>query len=345
MNHMGAFADWWNGGSSAPVTRATRSVFSEGRLNPILASDIFGLDVSPVTVDECMRVASVVKARSILHALIPPRSLVAFRGDTRLAEQPTWTYRSDSGIPTQFRTAAILDDHIFHGESLLQITARGTDGFPLNIEHIERDRWNVEPDGTFTIDKLPVNGDNLIYIPGPWNGLLTSGADKVRESRGLDKAALSRARNPLPVLNVALDGDTSLDEDEMADLLGTISKARRDPDGAIIITPSGATLNAFGATATDYFEGGRNAVRIDFANMFALPASMLDSAQQGTNLDYSTQEGKRNEIYDYAISYWTTNITSWLSQDRVTPRGTSIRFDFSDLLTTTQTPTGPTTED
>jgi hypothetical protein len=347
---MGRVRDYWNGvysGVSGPAPTHVSTPFSAGAFNPIIASDIFGIDVAPVTKDEALKVPAVYKARSILHALIVPRPLVALRGDTRIVEQPSWLYRSDSGIPTQHRTAAILDDLIFHGQCLLLVVKRGTDGFPLDVVHVARERWSVQPDGSTHIDRQPVNEEDIFYIEGPAGtaGLLSYGAEKIRQSLSLDRSATARARNPVPVMEISLEGDTSLTQEESDALRGKVAAARRDPDGAIIITPSGASLNVFGDRATDFFESGRNAIRIDIANMFGLPASMLDSGISSSSLDYSTQEGKRNEVFDYAINYWTTPITSWLSEDRVTPRGTRIRFDFTDLLSTTAAPTGPVTED
>jgi hypothetical protein len=326
MGVLTAFGNWWNGGSAAYAPTALVSPWTTTQLNQVVLSDIFGVDyVAPVTKADALSVPAVSKARGILHSLIDTRPLVAFKGDTRLATQPTWLY--------------------FYDATLLAITARGADGFPINMEHVPYERWSRNAIGEIQIDNQDVDQDDMVFIPSPWDGLLNVGASKIRESRSLDQAAMTRARMPVPVMNVQLDGDTNLTEEEMRELHATIAKARRDPDGALIITPQGATLNVFGDRATDYFESGRNAVRIDFANYFNLPASLLDSGISSSSLDYSTQEGKRNEIFDYAITYWTKEITSWLSQDKVTPRGTSVRFDFTDLINTTQSGTGPVTED
>jgi hypothetical protein len=344
MGVFTSFGNWWNGGSTAYAPTAIVSPWTTTQLNQVVIRDIFGEDFIPVTKADALSVPAVSKARGILHSLIDTRPLIAFRGAERLATQPTWLYRSDSGIPSQHRTSLMLDDHIFYDSTLLAITARGSDGFPINLEHVPFERWSRTNTGDIQIDQQDVDQDDMVWIPSPWQGLLNVGASKIRESRSLDQAAMTRARMPVPVMNVALNDD-NLTEDEMRELHATISKARRDPDGALIITPPGATLNVFGDRATDYFESGRNAVRIDFANYFNLPASLLDSGISSSSLDYSTQEGKRNEIFDYAITYWTKEITSWLSMDKVTPRGTSIRFDFTDLITTTQSGTGPVTED
>lgn len=338
-----AFGRWWSG-ASAPAPAAVKSPFSEGSLSPLIASDIFGVDVAPVTRDEALRVGAVVKGRAVLHSLITPRPLVAYRGSERLAVQPTWLYRSDSGVPVQTRTALILDDLIFNDSSLLYVTARGADGSILDAVHVAYSRWTVLPDGSINIDGQPANPDDCIWLQGPWPGLLAVGAEKVRESRNLDRSAAARARNPIPTFEIHVTGDNPLEPEEAQQLAQAVAAARRQPDGAVIVTPSNVDLRVHGDRAVDYHESARNAVRLDFASYFGLPSSLLESGVAGTSLEYSTEQGKRNEVFDYAIAYWTTPIQAWLSQDRVTPRGTRIAFDFSDLFEQPQTST-PITED
>lgn len=344
-------ASKWNffggfGASSAsvPSPSAVSSPWAEGSLSPILASDIFGIDVAPVTRDEAMRVGAVVKGRAVLHSLITPRPLVAYRGTERLETQPTWLYRSDSGVPVQTRTALILDDLIFNDSSLLYVSARGADGSILDAVHVSYSRWSVMPDGTINIDGKAANADDCIWIQGPWPGLLAAGSEKIRESRNLERSAAARARNPIPTFEIHVTGENPLEPAEAQQLAQAVATARRQPDGAVIVTPSNVDLRVHGDRAVDYHESARNAVRLDFASYFGLPSSLLESGVAGTSLEYSTQEGKRSEVFDYAIQYWSTPIQAWLSQDRVTPRGTRIAFDFSDLLNSPQT-SGPALED
>jgi phage portal protein BeeE len=93
------------------------------------------------------------------------------------------------------------------------------------------------------------------------------------------------------------------------------------------------------------FIEGRNALRLDVANFFNLPAALLDGSTSTASLTYSTQEGRRNEVFDYGIAYWTAPIENALSLDNVCPRGQRIRFDFTDLNAAANVPTGPVTED
>jgi hypothetical protein len=318
---------------------ATKSPYSEGQLSPILASDIFGIDVSPVTQQEAMRVPGVAKGRAVLHALIASRPLVAYRGTEKLADQPSWLYRSDDGIPVQYRLGLVLDDMIFRDASMLYVDSRGADGFPLSVSHVAYDRWEIKPDGSIHIDKVQVNPDSVIYIKSPWDGLLVAGADKIRESRNLDRSSAARARNPIAAWDIHLVDEREYEDDELEALKAKVLQARRDPDGAVIVTPPGVELKTTGSGTTDMFETARNAIRLDIANLLNIPASIIEGASEGSSLTYETRAGNRSDLADMSLTYWTTPIGAWLSQDDVVPRGVSVRVDFADYFALPQTVT------
>jgi hypothetical protein len=314
-------------------------------LQSFVVADVFGSDfVAPITRADALSVPAVAKARGILHSLIDTRPLVAYKGADRLVNQPTWLYRCDSGIPTQFRTEQMIDDFIFEGETLLGITARGSDNFPINVEHIPFSSWKRNADGTISVNGQEWDGDDLIWIKGPFEGLLNVAQKKVRESIKLDAAALARATTQIPLMELHMTDDIELSAEEQEQLYTSALKARQNPDRPIMITPANVELNVHGDKAIDLFESGRNAVRIDFANYFNIPANLLDGGVDNKTIAYSNEEGKRNELYDMTLNYWAKGIESWLSQDKVTPRGTRIAFDFSDLFAPTQTGS-PVTED
>lgn len=136
-----------------------------------------------------------------------------------------------------------------------------------------------------------------------------------------------------------------MDQTEAKTYVEAVAKARRSIDGAVMFIPNSVDLEAHNADTTDLFEAGRNALRIDFANHMNLPVALLDGSVAEASLTYSTQEGRRNELFDYTIGYWTAPIEQALSLDNVVPRGQRIRFDFTDLLNSQATPTGAPEQD
>jgi phage portal protein BeeE len=71
----------------------------------------------------------------------------------------------------------------------------------------------------------------------------------------------------------------------------------------------------------------------------------MDASLSTASLTYSTQEGQRNEFADFTLPYWLEPIQQRLSLDDVVPSGQRVRFDLTDLYTTTPSPTGTITED
>lgn len=339
----------------ANVRAAPLSPWQTGTLQSIPWNDVFGVDSAPVTVAEAMKVPAVVKGRAILHSLIVSRPLVSLRElngrSERVDPQPRFLYRSDSGVATEQRLAATLDDLLFLGEALWIVdrgAAPSNGGLApiLNAEHVPWDRWEIDPDGFVLIDHVRARSDEVIYFPGPSRGLLEEAGETIRAARDMQRAWAARVRTPAPSI-LLQDTDTNpMTDAEVDDMLGKVRAARRSPDGAVAYIPAGITAT-FANPNDDagLFIEGRNAIRLDIANHFNLPGALLDGSVSVASLTYSTQEGRRDEVADFSLGYWLTPIQAPLSQDNVVPRGQRVRFDFGDLFTPMNAPTGAVTPD
>src|SRR5690606_19684720 len=97
------------------------------------------------------------------------------------------------------------------------------------------------------------------------------------------------------------------------------------------------------ADDSQMFIEGRNAVRLDFANLTNIPASLLDGSTATASLTYTTAEGQKSSFHEQSLRYWSAPIEHRLSMDDVVPRGQRVRFDIS--YTTQVPPTGEPGED
>lgn len=358
---MGIFGNWGLATAAAaasnvtPIRGAQTGVISPwqtGSLSPIIASDLWGLTETPMTMLEMLRVPAVNKGRAVLHSLLsrPLRTYDAAGVALPPEAQPTWLYRTNTGVAPQMRTKLMLDDFIFHDSTLLQCDlGKAIPDAPnrkniLDAWHVDFDRWSANDDGSIEIDSQEVDQDSLLWIPGPGPGLLLLAAETARGSRRMAKAWVGRVENPFGMMELHETEDTRMDDDELAAWLEAVRAARAVDQGAFFTPYNIEAINHSG-DSIDLFESGRNAERIDWANYFAMPASLLDGSLSTASLTYSTQEGKRNEVFDYTVPYWLDPLTSRLSLDDVTPRGTSIQMDFTDLLSATASPSGPTEQD
>lgn len=334
-----------------PAPTAPLSIWQEHTLSPILWNDLWGVDAAPVTVMDALTVPAIAKGRAILRSLIIGRPLRALRGPDAVDPQPAWLYRSDRGLAPQYRLGLILDDLIFRDASLLlvdrgAVPAGESRGPILDAVHVPYESWSVHEDGTIWVGDEQANEDSVVYIPGPGPGLLAMAGSHIRAALDTEGAWSSRVKYPFPamILREAND-DVRLTSDEAAKYVEAVASARRDPRNAVAFVPYGIEVEAHGAESTDLFESGRNALRLDFANFMNIPAALMEGSMATASLTYSTQEGKRSELFDYTLAYWTNPIEHALSVDSVCPRGQRIRFDWTDLETNPAPPTGALVED
>lgn len=360
---MGIFTKTVKEPTQQPVIeRGLLSPWSDrSTLETIVIADLFGTDPNlPVSRAEAMRIPAVVAARRLIISTIIRCPLKAYRGDEEVATQPTWLYRTNSGISPQRRMSLMLDDLIFNDVTLLA-TERGADGTILDAKHVPLTDWYFEPDGRVAV-MLAGGGIYhpnerevaLVYGPGDGKGgVLKNAAVSIRGYTNLERAWTQRISTPLPAVNiqeVELTGDNvgrQPSQEEVTAITEGWDKLRSAGGGAGF-TPLGLEVQVLGDTPTDLFVEGRNQAVLDISNHMGVPSALLSATTATASLTYSTQEGHRNEFLEH-LTAWMTPIEGDLSDDKFVPRGQSVRFDTSYLLNvpTAETPLvpGPALED
>ena len=315
------------------------------QLAKVLAEAAFGQQSMLLSREQAMSIPGVYKGRGTLVSQIAPAPLIDLDEHGPAATQPPWMYRTAGAITPYHRMLWTLDDCIFSGWSLWA-TPRDEEGAPiLDAERVPIEWWHFDGDGTVIINDEPASAKDTTLIPGPSEGFLEYAQRNVTGALALEDAYVKRARVPIPLVELHETTDGSLEDDEVDALIDDFVAARQDENGAVTFTPAGIELKVHGEQAANLAIEGRNFARIDVANFLMLPASALDGSLSTASLTYSTQEGSRNEIADYSVAYWSDPIAARLSQDDVVPEGHRTRFDFSQLRTTTPSPTGPATKD
>lgn len=318
------------------------SPWSAGQLSKIAYSDIFGGTYRPVSRAEAMRVPAIVKGRALIVGTLSRQPLAKFTRGERV-DSDSWMYRSSSPVPPSTRMLWTLDDLIFYGSSLWAVE-RGTRGQLTDAARVPHEWWEIDDDLQLLVNGKPVDADDVVLIEGPQDGLLEMASDDIRAARAMTRAWASRVDAPVPLTELhATDPNNEPTPDEVDDLVDAWEESRRK--GGTAYTPAAIELRTHGSTPTDLFIEGRNGSRLDFGNFLGLPASLLEGSSSTASLTYSTQEGKRNELVDYSLSFWANPIEARLSMDDVTPRGTRIAFDLEWLSTPVQPAQGPVAED
>lgn len=320
-----------------------KSPWSTGSLSPWVISDILGVETKVVTRADAMRVPAIVKGRALIAGTLSRFPLAAYKVGDRI-ETPAWLYRTSGAVTPSQRMLWTLDDLIFFGVSLWMVE-RGTRDQITDAVRVLPDSWEVTPDLEIRVNGERVSPEQVILFEGPQDGLLDIAAVDIRSALAMRTAWASRVTSPVPLVELHdTDPMAELTDDEIDSLIQQWETARKS-GGATGYTPARIEARIHGAISSDLFIEGRNASRLDFANYLNVPASLLEGSMATASLTYSTQEGRRNELADYSLSYWAEPIEARLSMDDVTPRGTRIAFDWSEWLIPTQPGTAPAKED
>jgi phage portal protein BeeE len=316
------------------------------QLTQIAYSEALGVDLTTLTREAAMSVPAVSKARDLITGSISKLPLVLLNADGPLEPklQQPWLYRTNGMISPFLRMVQTLDDLLFYGECLWSVV-RGSGGQILTADRVPYEWWKLTPEGAITINDALVDADEVIYIPSHTSGLLKRGK-AIKSARDIDAAVAKRIANPIPVTEIHQLTDDYMSPAEQLALVAAYNKARRDPEGTTVFTPNSVQLVIHGDKVDFGFAAeGRNAARLDIANLTGIPASLLEGTSAAASLTYETTEGRRSEFYQFGLTSWLSTIETRFSQDDVVARGLSVRFDLGDLSATVPSPTGPASQD
>jgi len=343
---MGVYSNFKQAfGVGLPRPDYLASPFTEGTLQKIVWSDVFGEAFAPLSRAEAMSVPAMSKARNLICATIANLPLVVRDREGVLEDQPEWTYRTDGQLGPFQRMVWTLDDLLFYGRALWQVV-RDSDNQILDAERVAIEDWEVTPEGVIKVRGETVDADDVLYFPGAIEGVLDKDTKTLRMAQATASAVATRVRAPIPVMEIHATGENEPTPEEAKGIVEGYNIARRNVEGATVYTPSSVTLIPHGDKGdSGFMVEGRNAARIDIANLTGVPVSLLDGSTSTASLTYSTQEGRRNEFVDFSLTLWMAAIADRLSGDDVVAKGLNVAFDQTDYLKTLPDATGIPKED
>lgn len=331
---MGLFGDIRSALNPSPPIRSPWSP-NPSHLETLVWSDIFGTKYQPLTRSEAMTVPAVVRARRLIAAAIARMPIHVWRDGRDVT--PLWLTRTDTGVHPWHRMLWTIDDLIFYGWSLWHLDRSADDGSILAAHRLAPHRWQITAEGDILVDDRAVHPDDVCAIPGPDEGILTTGKIAVRHAAKLIGAADRAADTPSPTVNLHQTNDYRMTDEERSALIASWASARRGENGGVAFTSNGIDAQEMNSVQEHLLIEGRNASAVDVARVMGIPASMIDATGPKASLSYETTEGKASELVNWGLSPFMSAITSRLSLDDMTPRGHVARFDADRLV-------GPLTE-
>lgn len=325
---MGFLGDLRSALSPAPAIRSPWAP-TPSHLETVVWSDIFGTKHVPITRTEAMRVPAVSRARRLIAGAIARMPIHVWRGEVDVT--PLWLTRTDKAVHPWHRMLWTIDDLIFYGWSVWHLD-RGADGEVLHAERIPPARWELSAEGAILIDDQPVPASAVCAIPGPDEGILTTGHIAIRHAAKLIGAADRAADTPSPTVNLHQTNDYRMSDEERSALIASWAAARRGENGGVAFTSAGIDAQEMNSVQEHLLIEGRNASAVDVARVMGIPASMIDATGPKASLSYETTEGKAAELVNWGLSPFMSAITARLSLDDMTPHGHVVRFDADRLV-------------
>lgn len=319
-------------GTPQPTAPASPYVTGSNDLVQLTIEQLYG-DISPdmITRDVAQRVPGFKRAVALHAGIVASIPFKQYTGPAALDPQPAWLTSSASGVSPYHRMFGVTTDLFWYGWALLG-AEKGPDERPIDAMHIPYGMWSVTSDGEIKIDdSIEARFRELpIAIHLGLNGVLVDGIDTIRAARFVEKGWAERALNPIAQTELHINNpDTQLSKKEQRALAKEYNEQRRLSSTSV--TPYDIDVKEHGQVSTDFFESGRNAVRLDIANHGYVPASIIEGAKNGSagEINYSNDAGKRNELYDFGSALFVNAIAARLSLDDVCAPGDSIRPDLS----------------
>lgn len=282
-----------------------------------------------------MSVPAVARARRIIVGAISRCPLEARRAGKRAEVQPIWMTRTDSTNSPTFRMTWTVDDLFFYGWSCWAVE-RDSQDIVIRADRIPYDLWNVDEAGQIIVNGKVVNQDEVVIIPGPDEGLLSTSSAAIRHAVQLQSLAARYSETPAAQILLRQTGGQPMTPQARDALVKSWAEARRGENGGVAFANQSIEVQELGKANTDLLVQGRNAAAVDIARAAGVPAMMIDAGTAGTGtITYRNQQARNTELVDYALAPYMAAIAARLGLDDVVPRGTAVAFDLTDLTSPT----------
>lgn len=326
--------------ASSPDTLPFASPWSTSDLQRIVFEDVFGQHVPENTRTAAMRVPTIARGRNLFVSAISRLPLRQADEAGFTADQSSWLHSTATLSPVH-RLAWTVDDLIFYGWSCWSRDAEGNPSTRVN-----QGDWEMTPDNVLRINGQDTGPDEALLIPGLHEGILSYGADALKDIKLLGRIVRQRLLNPVPGVDLHQTGGPPMTEDEIDKLTARWAKARQAENGGVGYTNEYIEAREMGAGGdAQLMIEARNAASVDMARLIGIHAGMVDATAPKASLNYETQAGRNLEFTDLDLQLYMVPIAARLSMDDVCPSGLRVEFDTSDWTGPQPAPSGPARED
>lgn len=352
--HVASLIPWRRRPKAPEVVQQSRTMFSgtvgaDGlffggiQAADMLLEQIAGFSSERVARSDALKAMAVLRARNLIagvSATLP----IELRDAARQLDDRNWLgVQPNDLIEDTVTYAHTFEDLLFEGTSYWRVTRRGSDGFPLEGEHLEHSAVTdgqsvlqpsrvISQDHRFTPD-APIFVDGIyepeaIRFVSPNPPLLTHAGRAIRTILLLDRIASEYSNNPLPFgyFTDADDAEDVMGDVEVKERLDEWERARRERVWGYV--EGGLKLNMLEWPSPKDLQlvEARNHAVLDIARGTGLDPEDLASIVEGTSRTYQNAEQRRLDLIDFTLMPYLCSVQDRLSMRDITPRGLFAKF-------------------
>ena len=289
-----------------------------------------------------MALPAVSRARDVLAgsvSQVPLRAYLFDRVTHQLTDHPTppsWLERPDPDRTRNAFMADVLDDLIFHRCSLARITARDATGYPLAFQwvpfaeatpQLTRDRRSV---AAWRWGDLEIAARDMMMIESPQSAALSHGWRAIDHATRLEAAAARFADTEVPAGWLKQTGGVALTSAEQTTMADQFARARQERTVAMLSEHVEWHESSYDPQRLQLTESRQHSAT-DLARIMNVPAAIVH-APSNDSLTYANAQDQRADLWAFGLAPLAAAIAATMSGPNITPRGTVVRFDPTDLL-------------
>lgn len=314
-------------GPTGPPPSIVSPWADDGNLSPVVFSDLFGADYTPMSRTEAMSIPAIARARTLVAATLGRIPFAVTAPDGSEVTTGTLLNNLDPAQSSFVMVTWTVDDLIFSGVSYWLVLSRYATGLPATGRRIQPGGVEVDKLGNVVkVYGVKVDPADVLRIDGPHEGILNFAARSLRASRALEQSAARFSSNPVPAIELHQTDDYPLTPEEKSQLVTDWAKARAGENGGVAYTSRSIEAKVHGAPAENLLLGGRNVAAIDCARIVGVPADAVDATPDKASMTYANVETKAAVLVNFGLAAYAAAIVSRLSMDDVLSHGTSVGF-------------------
>ena len=291
-----------------------------------------------------MSLPTIARSRDVLCGAISQVPLVALIWDrttgatTPHPDPPLWLDRPDPNRTRGALMADVVDDLVFHRVAYLWVRSRGAAGFPSTFQHLPATELTQAAQASgqatnrsgYRWNDIDIPARDVIVIESPQSAALAHGWRSIEQAVKLEEAANRFATTEVPAGWLKQTGGVALTLDEQTAMARQFAEARQTNTVAMLNEHVSWNESSYDPSRLQLTEARAHGAT-DQARIMNVPAAIVH-APTNDSLTYANAQDQRKDLWAFGLAPHAHAIASTLSGPNVTPRGTVIRFDPTDLI-------------